>query len=52
MTEMKFNLLVITYLIPPVVGDVIVQQFESFLTAEIRNEHFHSFQPLQQRVDV
>ncbi|XP_065125255.2 uncharacterized protein [Paramisgurnus dabryanus] len=33
-------------------GDVIVQQFESFLTVEARDERFLSFQPLQQRIDV
>ncbi|XP_029956953.1 uncharacterized protein LOC115395522 isoform X1 [Salarias fasciatus] len=33
-------------------GDVIVQQFESFLSVEARDERFLSFQPLQQRVDV
>ncbi|KAK9969961.1 hypothetical protein ABG768_028102 [Culter alburnus] len=33
-------------------GDVIVQQFESFLTVEVRDECFLSFQPLQQRFDV
>ncbi|KAF4097691.1 hypothetical protein G5714_021699 [Onychostoma macrolepis] len=33
-------------------GDVIVQQFESFLTVEARDECFLSFQPLQQRIDV
>ena len=41
------------YLINSVIaGDVIVQQFESFLTVEARDEHFLSFQPLQQRIDV
>ena len=34
------------------VGDVIVQQFESFLSVEGRDERFLSFQPLKQRVDV
>lgn len=43
---MKFNTLVITYFIPHVAGDVIVQRFESYLTVEARDERFLSFQPL------
>ncbi|KAL3045305.1 hypothetical protein OYC64_013549 [Pagothenia borchgrevinki] len=33
-------------------GDVIVQQFERFLSVEGRGEGFLSFQPFEQRLDV
>ncbi|KAK9976445.1 hypothetical protein ABG768_021650 [Culter alburnus] len=33
-------------------GDVIIQQFTSFLSVESREEEFMSFQPLSQRLDV
>ncbi|KAK9976857.1 hypothetical protein ABG768_018678 [Culter alburnus] len=33
-------------------GDVIIQQFTSFLSVESREEEFVSFQPLSQRLDV
>ncbi|KAJ8361893.1 hypothetical protein AAFF_G00414170 [Aldrovandia affinis] len=33
-------------------GDVIVQQFQSFLSLEARDERFLSFQPLKERLDV
>lgn len=52
MTRIKFNLLVIIYLISTVPGDVIVQQFQSFLSLEARDERFLSFQPLKERLDV
>lgn len=33
-------------------GDVILQQFETFLTMEAKSESFSSFQPMQTRLDV
>ncbi|KAK0155260.1 hypothetical protein N1851_002394 [Merluccius polli] len=33
-------------------GDVIIQQFQSFLSLEARDEGFLSFQPLKERLDV
>lgn len=35
-----------------IVGDVIIQQFTSFLSVDGREEEFVSFQPLSQRLDV
>lgn len=35
-----------------IVGDVVIQQFTSFLSVEGREEEFVSFQPLSQRLDV
>lgn len=52
MTRITFNLLIIIYLISPVPGDVIVQQFQSFLSLEARDERFLSFQPLKEWLDV
>lgn len=39
-------------LMSPAAGDEIVQQFQSFLSVEARDERFISFQPLQQRADT
>ncbi|KAL6464583.1 hypothetical protein MHYP_G00269000 [Metynnis hypsauchen] len=33
-------------------GDAIVQQFESFLSVEVRNEEFLTFQPFEKRLDT
>ncbi len=35
-----------------VLGDVILQQFDSFLSVECRSEEFLSFPPMQKRLDV
>ena len=36
----------------PAIRDVILQQFEAFLSLESRSEEFLSFQPMQKRLDI
>jgi len=33
-------------------GDVILQQFEAFLSVECRSEEFLTFTPMQKRLDI
>lgn len=40
------------FLIGFVIGDVILQQFDSLLSLESRSEDFLSFFPMQKRLDI